>query len=147
MTPTDTTSAPGPLGSSHAELIAEIAHRFAPSPAEAGRGPGRTRAGRRRASGGTRPVLVAVAHGSRDPAARETVCRLLDQVRALRPGLEGRLAPLGLNEPLLDDVLAELADGPAPAVLVPLLLGRGYHVSHDIPKAVARHPRLDARAT
>ncbi|MFC1416407.1 sirohydrochlorin chelatase [Streptacidiphilus cavernicola] len=141
MTPTDRTPAGVPLGSSHAELIAEIAHRFSPRPAAAGRR--RARAGGRRGPADPRPTLVAVAHGSRDPAARETVHRLLDRVRALRPGLDVRPAFLGLNQPLLDDVLEELGDGTA--VLVPLLLGRGFHVRHDVPGAIARHPRLDAR--
>jgi sirohydrochlorin ferrochelatase len=143
MTPTDTTPEAGPLGSSHAELIAQIAHRFSPRPADSDRG--RTRVRSRRARQDPRPTLVAVAHGSRDPAAGETVGLLLDVVRAQRPGLDVRLAHLGLNEPLLDEVLAELADaGSGPAVLVPLLLGRGYHVRQDIPEAMARHPRLDA---
>lgn len=140
MTPTDSTPAGGPLGSSHAELIAEIAHRFSPRPADSRRR--RTRVRDRRAPSDARPTLVAVAHGSRDPAARETVCLLLDLVRARRPGLDVRLAHLGLNEPLLDDVLDGLGDGSA--VLVPLLLGRGFHIRHDVPGAIARHPRLDA---
>jgi sirohydrochlorin ferrochelatase len=140
MTPTDSTPAGGPLGSSHAELIAEMAHRFSPRPADSRSR--RVRADGRRAPGDARPVLVAVAHGSHDPAARPTICLLLDQVRALRPGLDVRLAHLGLNEPLLDDVLDGLGGGPA--VLVPLLLGRGFHVRHDVPGAIARHPDLDA---
>ncbi|MFC1409925.1 sirohydrochlorin chelatase [Streptacidiphilus sp. N1-12] len=151
MTPTDTTPERAPLGSSHAELIAEMAHRFAPSPAGPRSGRGRIEAGGRRTRPDPRPVLVAVAHGSRDPAARTTVARLLDRVRALRPGLDVRLAHLGLNEPLLDEVLDDLARDRAAvrtagraAVLVPVLLGRGYHVRHDLPAALARHPRLDA---
>ncbi|MHA6759810.1 sirohydrochlorin chelatase [Streptacidiphilus sp. PAMC 29251] len=148
MTPTDTSSEWVPFGSSHAELIAEIADRFAPGQAGPRAVRGRMGAAGRRAQRDARPVLVAVAHGSRDPAARTTMCLLLDQVRALRPGLDVRLAHLGLNEPLLDDVLGELAGRRAggSAVLVPLLLGRGYHVRCDLPEAIARHPRLDASA-
>lgn len=88
---------------------------------------------------GTAPVLVAVAHGSRDPAAARTVLRLLDLVRFLRPGLQVRLGHIELSEPLLDETLASLEGG---AVLVPLLLGRGYHVKSDIPAALSRAPRL-----
>ncbi|MEY9965309.1 sirohydrochlorin ferrochelatase [Streptacidiphilus sp. MAP12-16] len=142
MTPTDSTPEGGPLGSSHAELIAEIAHSFSSRPVDIRPVDIRRERSGRRARGPARSVLVAVAHGSRDPAARETVSLLLEQVRALRPGLDVRLAHLGLNEPLLDDVLADLRS--AEAVLVPLLLGRGHHVRVDIPAAVARHPRLDA---
>jgi sirohydrochlorin ferrochelatase len=84
-----------------------------------------------------RPTLVAVAHGSRDPRAVRTVSALLDRVRELRPGLDVRLGHIELNEPLLDDTLADL---PARGVLVPLMLSRGYHVKHDLPSAVAAHP-------
>ncbi|WP_123457314.1 sirohydrochlorin chelatase [Streptomyces sp. PanSC19] len=92
------------------------------------------------------PVLVAVGHGSRDPRARAALARLLDRVRELRPGLDARLAHIELNAPLLDDTLAELAaDGGGDAVLVPLLLAPGHHVTHDLPAAVAAAPTLRAR--
>ena len=180
MTPTDFTSDEGPLGSSHAELIAEIVHRSTPvTPVRRAASPGSMSAATSGSRGGTggrppeywsqprpadpsrrlravpsrsaravaRPVLVAVAHGSRDPAALATALRLLDQVRALRPELDVRLAHLDLNEPRLDDVLAELPrSGRSGVVLVPLLLGRGFHVRIDIPGQLARHPHLDAVA-
>ncbi|MET8664614.1 sirohydrochlorin chelatase [Streptomyces tendae] len=89
------------------------------------------------ATGGT-PALVVVAHGSRDPRALSTVRALLDRVRALRPALPVHLGHVELNEPLLPDTLAALGD--AAAVLVPLLLGRGYHVKRDIPEMAALSP-------
>ncbi|GGU40690.1 sirohydrochlorin chelatase [Streptomyces lavendofoliae] len=89
------------------------------------------------------PTLVAVAHGSRDPRAPTTVNALLDRVRELRPGLPVRLGHIELNAPLLTDTLAGLPDGDA--VLVPLLLGRGYHVKHDLPGAAATAPHLRVR--
>ncbi|MEU4082524.1 sirohydrochlorin chelatase [Streptomyces venezuelae] len=94
-----------------------------------------------------RPTLVAVGHGSRDPRARATLSRLLDRVRELRPGLDVRLAHIELNAPLLDATLAELAaEGrDAGAVLVPLLLAPGHHVTHDLPAALAAVPALRAR--
>ncbi|WP_051767242.1 sirohydrochlorin chelatase [Streptomyces sp. NRRL S-37] len=86
----------------------------------------------------TRPALVVVAHGSRDPRALSTVRRLLDRVRALRPGLPVHLGHIELNAPLLPDTLAELdVHGTGAAVLVPLLLSRGYHVKRDIPEMAA----------
>ncbi|MGW7575074.1 sirohydrochlorin chelatase [Streptomyces sp. NPDC054765] len=88
------------------------------------------------------PALVAVAHGSRDPRALPTVRALLDRVRALRPGLPVRLGHLDLNRPLLADTLAELR---GEAVLVPLLFGRGHHVTHDLPAALAAAPHLTGR--
>ncbi|MFM9369676.1 sirohydrochlorin chelatase [Streptomyces sp. Da 82-17] len=89
------------------------------------------------------PALVVVAHGSRDPRTLATVRSLLDAVRARRPELAVHLGHIELNEPLLPDTLARLA--PGRAVLVPLLLGRGYHVKHDLPAAAAAAPHLDAR--
>ncbi|WP_354640214.1 sirohydrochlorin chelatase [Kitasatospora camelliae] len=87
-----------------------------------------------------RPALVLVAHGSRDPAALAEVRRLADSLRAARPELDVRLAHLGLNDPLLPEVLDGLGGS---AVLVPLLLSRGYHVRVDIPSALAAAPQVD----
>jgi len=81
------------------------------------------------------PALVVVAHGSRDPRALSTVSALLDRIREQRPGLPVRLGHIELNEPLLPGTLAAL--GTARAVLVPLLLSRGYHVKQDIPEMAA----------
>ncbi|MGW3101404.1 sirohydrochlorin chelatase [Streptomyces sp. NPDC001100] len=84
------------------------------------------------------PALVLVAHGSRDPRALSTVRALMDRVRELRPGLPVHLGHIELNEPRLTDTLTAL--GPTDAVLVPLLLARGYHVKHDIPELAAETP-------
>lgn len=89
------------------------------------------------------PTLVVVAHGSRDPQALRTVTLLLERVRELRPRLSVRLGHIELNEPLLPDTLAALGTGRA--VLVPLLLSRGYHVKQDIPQAAADASRLHTR--
>ncbi|WP_203349632.1 sirohydrochlorin chelatase [Streptomyces sp. S-9] len=91
------------------------------------------------------PALVVVAHGSRDPRALATALRLLERVRALRPGLPVHLGHIELNAPLLPDTLDALAaSGAGSAVLVPLLFGRGHHVTRDIPDAAAAAP-LPAR--
>ncbi|MDX3384079.1 sirohydrochlorin chelatase [Streptomyces niveiscabiei] len=85
------------------------------------------------------PALVVVAHGSRDPRALRTVGALLDRVRAQRPGLDVHLGHIELNEPLLTDTLARVDT--QDVVLVPLLLGRGYHIKRDIPEMAAQtHP-------
>ncbi|WP_371496919.1 sirohydrochlorin chelatase [Kitasatospora sp. NBC_00374] len=86
-----------------------------------------------------RPALVLVAHGSRDPAAAAEIRRLAAMVADTRPELDVRLAHLGLNAPLLPEVLGSLSGS---AVLVPLLLGRGYHVKADLPAALAGAPQL-----
>jgi len=79
------------------------------------------------------PPLVAVAHGSRDPAAARATEALLAEVRRQRPGLVVHAAYLDHEVPRLADRLTGL-DG---AVVVPLLLGAAYHSSVDIPRAVA----------
>lgn len=88
------------------------------------------------------PALVAVAHGSRDPGALRTVRTLLERVRSLRPGLPVHLGHIELEQPLLDHTLAGLR---GEVILVPLLLGRGHHVKHDLPRALDRAPWLRGR--
>ncbi|MFC5887527.1 sirohydrochlorin chelatase [Kitasatospora sp. CM 4170] len=86
--------------------------------------------------GADRPVLLAVAHGSRNPAGVAATRALLDLVRAQRPELDVRCCFLDLAAPSLPEALAGLA-ADEPAVLVPLLLGTGYHLRVDIPGALA----------
>ncbi|WP_328635570.1 sirohydrochlorin chelatase [Streptomyces sp. NBC_00356] len=89
------------------------------------------------------PALVLVAHGSRDPRALATVSELVERIRERRPGLTVRLGHIELNEPLLSDTLADLPAGRA--VLVPLLLSRGHHVKHDLPRAADAAEHLRTR--
>ncbi|SCK18687.1 Sirohydrochlorin ferrochelatase [Streptomyces sp. WMMB 714] len=91
------------------------------------------------------PVLVAAVHGSRDPEAARTVEALLASVRAMRPELRVVPGYIELNEPSLSGVLAALPAG-QPAVVVPLLFGRGHHVDHDLPRVLADAPHVGARA-
>lgn len=82
------------------------------------------------------PTLIAVAHGSRLPAAQAQVARLLAAVRAERPGLAVLEAYIELAAPSLPDVLRSC---PGPAVVVPLLLGHGYHIAHDVAGVTAAY--------
>ncbi|GAA2834297.1 sirohydrochlorin chelatase [Crossiella cryophila] len=98
----------------------------------------------------SRIPLVALAHGSRDPRSAATVHELVTVVRALRPGLDVRVAFLDLSAPRLGDVLTGLHnEGHREVVVAPLLLGRAYHAKVDVPGAVAetvtRLPRLSVR--
>lgn len=86
------------------------------------------------------PTLVVVAHGSRDPRALRTIRALLRRVEAYRPGLTVRLGHIEIEKPFLADTLTSLGGGRA--VLVPLLLGPGHHVTHDLPRLAAAAPRL-----
>ena len=80
------------------------------------------------------PVLLAVAHGSRDPAAQDCVLSLTGRVAALANGTPVctafvQNASPSLAEGLRDAVTEAGADG---VVVVPLLLSGGYHLSSDI---------------
>ncbi|MDT3396427.1 CbiX/SirB N-terminal domain-containing protein [Streptomyces sp. B1866] len=96
------------------------------------------------------PVLVVVAHGSRDPRHAATVSALSARVRSLRPGLRVETAFLDFNAPRVPGVLSRLAAaGTRDVVALPLLLNRAYHAKADIPAvlrtATARHPGLAVR--
>ncbi len=80
------------------------------------------------------PTLLAVAHGSRDPAAQVAVRALLGRVSRLAPSLAVRVAFVQHAEPSLAAGLA--AAGPD-VVVVPLLLSTGYHIAVDICGAAA----------
>jgi sirohydrochlorin ferrochelatase len=78
------------------------------------------------------PALLAVAHGSRNPAAAEVVRTVGRQIARLAPVLDVRVAFLGHAEPSLPAQLDAAGRG---AVIVPLLLSSGYHISADIAAA------------
>jgi len=84
-----------------------------------------------------RPALVAVAHGTREPAGREVIANLVDDVRRRLPGVEVITAWVELVEPGLREVMSGMQ---RPAVVVPLLLSTGYHVTVDVPAAAALCP-------
>jgi len=80
----------------------------------------------------SRPALLAVAHGSRHPAATEVVSTLARQVRRLAPSIDVHVAFIGHAEPSLPDGLGGAGSNP---VIVPLLLSAGCHLSADIADA------------
>lgn len=82
----------------------------------------------------SQPALLAVAHGSRNPAAAEVIGQLAGQVRRLAPVLDVHVAFLGHAEPSLP---AELDAAGTGAVIVPLLLSSGHHLSADIAAAAS----------
>ncbi|MFE8017274.1 sirohydrochlorin chelatase [Streptomyces antibioticus] len=93
------------------------------------------------------PVLLVVAHGSRDPRHAATVHALVRRVRSLRPGLRVETGFLDFNIPSVPGVLESLAArGVRDVVALPLLLTRAFHAKADIP-AVLRDapPRLRIR--
>ncbi|MFI6285000.1 sirohydrochlorin chelatase [Streptomyces sp. NPDC051018] len=113
------------------------------------------------------PVLLVVAHGSRDPRHAATVHALVRRVRSLCPGLRVETGFLDFNAPSVPRVLERLAaeagggtgrgrtggggpDGEVTEVVaLPLLLTRAFHAKSDIPavlrEASVRLPRLRVR--
>jgi sirohydrochlorin ferrochelatase len=93
------------------------------------------------------PVLLVIAHGSRDPRHAATVHALTARVRSQRPGLRVETGFLEFNAPSVPRVLERLAaEGADEAVALPLLLTRAFHAKSDIPsvlrEARTRLPRL-----
>jgi sirohydrochlorin ferrochelatase len=80
------------------------------------------------------PVLVAVAHGSQDPAAQQCVRSLTGRVARLVEGVRVATAFVQNAQPSLADGLDDAATqaGADGVVVVPLLLSSGYHLSSDI---------------
>ncbi|MGY1591401.1 sirohydrochlorin chelatase [Geodermatophilus sp. SYSU D00708] len=85
------------------------------------------------------PVLVACAHGTRNPTGRRLVAELALAARRLRPGLETTAAFVDVQPPTVADVVSGLSGQGRAAVVVPLLLSGGYHVHVDIARAVQAH--------
>ncbi|MEU1330895.1 sirohydrochlorin chelatase [Streptomyces sp. NPDC005865] len=89
----------------------------------------------------SRPVLLVVAHGSRDPRHAATVRALVRRVRALRPGLRVETGFLDFNAPSVSGVLERLdAEGVRDVVALPLLLTRAFHAKSDIPAVLRAAP-------
>src|SRR5689334_3538551 len=83
-------------------------------------------------------VLLAVAHGSRDPAAQQCVLSLTSRVARSADGIAVRTAFVQNAKPSLAEGLDDAAAqaGPDGVVVVPLLPCSGYHLSSDIAGAV-----------
>ncbi|MFJ8662084.1 sirohydrochlorin chelatase [Streptomyces sp. NPDC093795] len=88
-----------------------------------------------------RPVLLVIAHGSRDPRHAATVQALVRRAGALRPGLRVETAFLDFNLPSVTGVLDRLAaEGVRDVVALPLLLTRAFHAKADIPAVLRQAP-------
>ncbi|MEU8542199.1 sirohydrochlorin chelatase [Streptomyces sp. NPDC048717] len=87
------------------------------------------------------PVLLVLAHGSRDPRHAATVRSLVDRAGLLRPGLRMETAFLDFNLPSVPGVLDRLAaEGVREVVALPLLLTRAFHAKADIPAVLSAAP-------
>lgn len=88
---------------------------------------------------GHAPVLVGLAHGSRDPRAAVTIAQVMAATAALRPGLIAVPAFLDLASPDLLEAVQQVQarDGAQQAVVLPLLFTEAFHATVDVPEAVA----------
>jgi sirohydrochlorin cobaltochelatase len=85
-----------------------------------------------------RRALLLFAHGARDPRWARPFEAVVQRVRELRPGTEVKLAFLELMEPSLRSAAESLiAAGCTRIDVLPLFLGTGGHVRHDLPKLLA----------
>lgn len=84
-----------------------------------------------------RSAVLLLSHGSRDPRARYVVAALVAAVAA-GTGVTVRAAHLDFTPPTPVAALRALAaDGFTSVRVVPLLFTPGYHLTHDVPAAVA----------
>ncbi|WP_405888760.1 sirohydrochlorin chelatase [Streptomyces sp. NBC_01136] len=89
----------------------------------------------------SQPVLLVIAHGSRDPRHAATVHALVRRVRARRPGLRAETGFLDFNIPSVQGVLESLAaEDVREVVALPLLLTRAFHAKADIPAVLREAP-------
>lgn len=79
--------------------------------------------------------LVLVAHGTRDARGAPLLGHVAERVGGLLPGTDVRYGWVEFQRPSAAEALA----GSAGPVVVPLFLGGGYHVEHDLPRLVRAH--------
>lgn len=78
------------------------------------------------------PPLVLAVHGTRSALGTRVSMELAEAV-AQASGAEVRLGWVDIHTPTLTDTLRELGE----AIVVPAFLTAGYHVTSDIPAAIA----------
>ncbi|MBL8342854.1 MAG: CbiX/SirB N-terminal domain-containing protein [Rubrivivax sp.] len=92
--------------------------------------------------------LILFGHGARDPAWAAPFEAVAARLRALSPRLAVRLAFLEFMAPSLGEAGTELAGAGCRSVaIVPMFLGTGGHVRHDLPLQLAQlqasHPAVN----
>ena len=81
--------------------------------------------------------IVLVAHGSRDPEWSRPFQRLAAAIGKKLPAAAIALAYLEHGPSVEEALAAVVAKGAGSIRVVPVFLGAGGHVKHDIPKLVA----------
>lgn len=80
------------------------------------------------------PALVIALHGTRSRTGLEGAGQLRERVAARLPGVRVEIGWVDVHEETLERTLPAVG----PAIVVPAFLSPGYHVTHDVPAAVAR---------
>lgn len=83
-------------------------------------------------------TLIACSHGTNDRAGQDAVRRLIDDVRTLLPEVRVVAAVVDVEQPQIDEVIAQESSRDD-VIVVPLLLSVGYHTAVDISRAVDAH--------
>ena len=82
-------------------------------------------------------ALILFAHGARDPRWAEPFLAIAERIRQADPARPIELAFLELMEPDLGAAARGLVAGGATRIdVVPLFLGMGGHLRHDLPPLV-----------
>lgn len=94
--------------------------------------------------------LIVLGHGSRAPAATETLAEITALVGAEAPFARVKYASLQLSLPDLPTVVEEMArEGMEEITVVPLLIAAGVHFHEDIPALLTalgkNHPGVRLR--
>ena len=80
-------------------------------------------------------AVILFAHGSRDPLWHLPMQSVQERVRLMQPGLPVTCAYLELSQPDLPTaVTGLLTHGVTHIRVVPMFLGVGKHVRHDLPQ-------------
>jgi sirohydrochlorin cobaltochelatase len=81
-------------------------------------------------------AVILLAHGARDPEWTRPFEVVRDRLRA--EGIRTELAYLEIMTPSLEEA-AELvaSEGVKTVTIVPLLLGQGRHLKHDLPEMIS----------
>jgi len=95
----------------------------------------------------TPTAIILFAHGARAASWAAPFERLRALTQARKPDVTVKLAFLELMTPRLPELVAQLAqEGVREVTVVPVFLGQGGHVLHDLPVMIeqlkADHPQL-----
>ncbi len=97
-------------------------------------------------------AIILFAHGSRDPLWHRPMQAVRERMAAAHPDLAVACAYLELSQPDLPHTVAEfVAQGITNVRVVPMFLGVGKHVRHDLPQMMSelsqQYPQVQFECT